>query len=276
MLSRLVRRIRRAATGDAGINLLELMVATTITAILGAAATMYFVGSENSSNRTIATTQASAGARITLDSWTSMLRVADWLDTSTKTDRFEEITPTEIVFYADLNNRPTDCATNPTDCQLVTPPTKVVLMLQTTDPSTGEGQLVQIMFKPDNTTPKSVTRLASNVTPTDGQPIFQPYLNSGGPVDTSVWQQGCLSGATVKAGLCLNSVPAGAGMLDPTLPTGSNTPVAGPLRGNPAQNVDTILQSIGGITIAFTASDPTNSASLDFTSSASVNSGFTS
>jgi prepilin-type N-terminal cleavage/methylation domain-containing protein len=275
MLTDLVRRMRRAASGDAGMSLAELLVTIVIVAILGAVATVYFVGTENTGNDTIATTQASAQARITLDSWTSLLRVADWFDTSTKTDRFEEITPTKIVFYADLNNRPTDCASVPADCQLVNPRTKVALMLQTTNQSTGEGQLVQVIFKSDNTTPKSVSRLGLNVTPTDGQPIFQPYLISGGAVDVAT-TMGCVRSATLTAGLCLSSAPAGAGMLDPTLATGSNTPTAGQLRGNPATaaTVDQQLQSIAGITIAFKVSDPHDSASLDFTSSAAVNSGF--
>jgi prepilin-type N-terminal cleavage/methylation domain-containing protein len=275
MLTNFVRRVRAAATGDAGMSLVELLVTIVIVSILGAATTVYFVGSENGSNRTIATTQASAGARVTLDSWTSLLRVADWLDTSTQTDRFEEITPTKIVFYADLNNRPTDCTQVPADCQLVNPPTKVALMLQTTNQATGEGQLVQIIFKSDNTTAQSVTRLALNVTPTDGQPIFQPYLVSGGSVDVAA-TLGCVRSATLTAGLCLDSPPAGAGMIDPTLATGSNTPTSGQLRANPAtaSTVNTTLQNIGGITIAFTASDPDDTTSVDFTSSAAVNSGF--
>ena len=276
MLTTLVRRVRASAVGDAGMSLAELLVTIVIVAILGAVATVYFVGTENNGNDTIATTQASAQARITLDSWTSLLRVADWLDGSTKTDRFEEITPTEIVFYANLDNRPTDCASVPTDCQLVNPPTKVALMLQTTNQSTGEGQLVQIIFKSDNTTPKSVTRLGLNVSPTNGAPIFQPYQTSGGPVDPSMWQQGCSSGATITTGLCLQGPPAGAGMLDPSLASGSNTPTAGPLRANAAiaTTVNQTLQSIAGITIAITISDPHDSTSLDFTSSAAVNSGF--
>ena len=65
-------------------------------------------------------------------------------------------------------------------------------------------------------------------------------------------------------------------MIDPTLAAGSNTPTGGQLRANPATAtvVNSTLQNIGGITIAFTASDPHDSASVDFTSSAAVNSGF--
>jgi Tfp pilus assembly protein PilW len=265
MLTRLLAA--RRPRGDAGISLMELVVAMTLTVLLGTLAVNFFVTTNKSGLKTELTNQSVADARVTLDSWTSMLRVATWLDSSAQTDRFEEITPTKIVFYANLDNRTTAD-------QQVGAPTKVVLMLRQTNPTTGDGQLVQVIFGPDNATPTSVRQLAFNVTPTGGagQPVFQPYNEGGGPVD--VTQLGCESGNTPVAGLCLQTAPTGAGMLDPQLGSSSLAVSGGPLRGNPAVNVDTTLQSIAGVTVAFTATDPNHLSAVAFSGGASVNSGF--
>jgi type II secretory pathway pseudopilin PulG len=258
---------RRRAADDAGITLIELIVSMTITTILMTFGIVFFVQAERSGYKSSLTNQQTADARLTLDSWTSMLRVAGWLDQSAKTDRFEEITPTKIVFYANLNNR------NTADFQVGTA-TKVALMLRVTNAATGDGQLVEVVFKPNNTTPKTVRQVAVNASPTGGAPIFQPYNQIGGAVDIAN-TTGCKQGNTPVAGLCLQTPPAGAGMLDPTLAaTGPLAVSAGPLRGNPALNEDSTLRSIAGITIAFTVNDTAHTDSLDFTSSASVNSGF--
>ena len=265
MLTAFGRRLR----ADDGITLVELLVSMTVTTILGALTIIFFISAEHSGYKSVLTNQATADARNTLDSWTSLLRVAGWLDPTAKTDRFEEITPTKIVFYANLDNR------NTAD-QTVGAPTKVALMLRTTDAATGEGQLIQVIFKPDNTTPDSVRQVAFEVTPTGGpgHAIFQPYTAAGGAIDVTT--PGCLSGGTPQPGLCLQTLPANAGMVDPQIGPGSLAVSSGPLRGYPdaAVDVDSTLAGIGGITIDFTATDPMQSDPLEFTSSASVNSGF--
>lgn len=265
MLTLLRRRLR----ADDGITLVELLVAMTVTTILGALTIIFFVSAEHSGNKSILTNQSTADARNTLDSWTSLLRVAGWLDPTAKTDRFEEITPTKIVFYANLNNRSTAD-------QTVGAPTKVALMLRTTNAATGEGQLIQVIFKSDNTTPESVRELAFDVTPTGGpgHAIFQPYTETGGAIDVTT--PGCLSGGTPQPGLCLQTLPANAGMVDPQVGAGALTVSSGALRGYPDAlvDVDTTLADIGGITIDFTATDSMQSDPLEFRSSASVNSGF--
>jgi Tfp pilus assembly protein PilW len=266
VLSALRRRVLNR--DDAGITLAELVVAMTITTILMTVATIFFVNAERSGYKSALTNQTTADARTTLDSWTSMIRVAGWLDGSATTDRFEEITPTKIVFYANLNNRDSASLTT-------TALTKVALMLRVTDAATGEGQLMEVTFNADNTTPKTVRQVAFNASPTGGAgtAIFRPYNEVGGDVDVQN-TQGCLNGATPVAGLCLQAPPSGHGMLDPTIATGATTPSQGPLLGNPALNVDGTLQDIAGVTIAFTVSDPTHTATQDFTGAASVNSGF--
>lgn len=268
MLTTLRRRLGGLRRDDRGISLMELVVAMGISTILGTMALTFFVGSQRAGYASVLTNQNTADARVTLDSWTSMLRVAGWLDPGAKTDRFEEITPTKIVFYANLDNRGSAS-------QQVGALTKVALMLRTTNPATGEGQLIEVRFKPDNTTPESVRQLGFNAMPTGGtgQPVFQPYLRIGAPVDT-VNTTGCLNGTTPEPGLCLQSPPIGAGMLDPRVAPGGLAVSTGPLRGNPATNVDSMLANISGVTVAFTVTDPSHTSSMDFAGSASVNSGF--
>ena len=275
MLSRRWQAVRsravrsRLATDDRGVTLAELMVSMILTTILGTMAVLFFVGASHSGYKSVLTNQNSGDARLTLDSWTSMLRVAGWLDPSLKTDRFEEITSTKIVFYANLNNRST-VVSGAFNAPAAT--TKVALLLRVSTPSTGVGQLVEVVFNADNTTVKSVRQLGFSAKATSGLPVFQPYSRSGSPLDLT--QLGCLSGTTPTAGLCLQTGQPGAGMLDPSIGAGSLAVTSGTYRGNPALNVDKALGQIGSIAIAFTALDPSNTSSMDFKSLASVSSGY--
>ena len=49
---------------------------------------------------------------------------------------------------------------------------------------------------------------------------------------------------------------------------------SGPLRGNSALKVDKALNQVGSIAISFTVLDSSNTSSMDFTSLASVSSGY--
>jgi type II secretory pathway pseudopilin PulG len=264
----LTARLRRLRSDDRGITLAELLVAMGISTIIGTVGVFFFVGASRTGYKTVLTNQNTGDARVTLDSWTSMLRVAGWLDTGAQTDRFEEITPTKIVFYANLDNRTTAD-------QTVGAVTKVALMLRTTNAATGQGNLIEVRFNSDNATVKSVRQVAFNVQPTGGagQAVFLPRNHAGGAVDT-INTNGCRSGSTAKPGLCLQSPPAGAGLLDPRVSATSMAVSSGSLRGNPAVNVDTTLADIGSITVAFTVRDPSGTAIMDYSGTASVNSGF--
>jgi len=265
-LSRL-RRIR--LSDDRGMTLAELMVSMTLTTILGTMAVLFFVGATREGYRTVLTNQNSGDARLTLDSWTNMLRVAGWLDPNTEADRFEEITPTKIVFYANLNNR---VASTSAPYTAPSPTTKVALMLRVSNASTGVGQLIEVIFKADNTTVQSVRQLGFSAKATGSSPIFQPYSRSGSPLNLSLG--GCLSNSTVTAGLCLQSGQPGAGMLDPTVSATGLSVSSGPLRGNSALNVDKVMNQVGSIGIAFTVLDSSNTSSMDYSSLASVSSGY--
>jgi hypothetical protein len=258
----------RLKAEDRGVTLAELMVSMMLTTILGTMAVLFFVGASHAGYKTVLTNQNSGDARLTLDSWTSILRVAGWLDPTTQADRFEEITSTKIVFYANLKNRST--TTGAFTAPAAT--TKVALMLRIGTPSTGIGQLIEVTFKPDNTTVQSVRQLGFNAKATAGLPVFQPYSRAGSALDLT--QPGCLSGTTPTPGLCLQTGQAGSGMLDPTVGAGSLAVSSGTLRGNPALKVDKSLNQIGSVGIAFTALDPSNTSSMAFTSLAAVSSGF--
>lgn|GEM_PF-2187058 len=274
MLSRRWRTLRSGLAAsrladDRGVTLAELMISMILTTILGTMAVLFFVGASHAGYKTVLTNQNSGDARLTLDSWTSMLRVAGWLDPTTQADRFEEVTSTKIVFYANLNNRSTAVSGTFTSPAATT---KVVLMLRVSVPATGVGQLIEVTFQPDNTTVKTVRQLGFNAKKTGTLPVFQPYSRSGSPVDLT--QLGCLNGVTPTAGLCLQSGQTGAGMLDPTIGTASLSVSSGSYRGNPALKVDKVLNQVGSIGIAFTALDPSNTSSMDFSSLASVSSGY--
>jgi hypothetical protein len=198
-----------------------------------------------------------------------MLRVAGWLDPNTEADRFEEITATKIVFYANLNNR---VASTSAPYSAPSATTKVALMLRVSNASTGIGQLIEVTFKSDNTTVATARQLGFSAKATGSKPIFQPYSRSGSPLDLT--QQGCRSGSTATAGLCLQSGQPGSGMLDPTVSATGLSVSSGLLRGNPSLNVDKAMNQIGSIGIAFTVLDSSNTSSMDYTSLASVSSGY--
>jgi hypothetical protein len=241
MLTRL-SRLRE----DAGMTLAEVMVSCTVAVIVLTFGSLFFVATSRSSDHTAQVDQALGSARTVLGRWTSFVRVAGWLDPGSATDRFEEITPTKLVFYAGLGNR--------TGGSLqLTAVTKVALILDRPAGS-ASGRLVEVVFGPDNTTPKSVRQLGFVAGPTGSTPVFQPYNAIGGDVGVGN-TQGCVQNAAPAVGLCLQSPPSGAGLLDPQVTTSSGklSVSSGPLRGNPALKVDQILNSIAGIRIAFTA-----------------------
>jgi type II secretory pathway pseudopilin PulG len=257
---------------DAGITLAELVVSMTLLTILLAIGGTFFVTAIRSTNATTLTNQQTADARLTLDSWTAKLRVAAWLD-SAQTDRFEVVTSNKIVFYANLNNRATTDFT-------VGPVSKVVLMLKTTNAATGDGQLIEIVFQGNTTTPTYVRRVALNARAIGGagNPIFTPYNYAGGEINPASYN-GCIANGVVKPGLCLSTLPAGAGMADPTVGLTDNTVTSGALTANPAYNPtdhgsDFTLQSIVAVKIGFTVSDTADTVNQDYESMAAVNSGY--
>lgn len=271
MLSRLRRSAARRLGNrdDAGISLTELIVSMALTSILMAIGGTFLITSMHTTADTTLTNGQTADARLTLDSWIAKLRVASYLD-SAHTDRIEELTPNKIVFYANLDNRNTNTFT-------VGSVSKVVLMLKQTNAASGDGQLIEIVFQGNTTTPTSVRRIALNARPVDGPgtSIFTGYRYDGSELDPASFR-GCRSGTTVTSGLCLQALPAGAGVADPTVGLASNAVTSGDLTGNPADDVDSYLNAVVAIKIGFTVSDTADTVSQNYQSEAALNSGYAS
>lgn len=104
MLTRLRRRLR-SAPQDAGVSLIEIVVAMGMSTILGAAALLFFTAANNSAASSLDRSISSAQARGALQAWTAYLRVSDGPTAGVPGHRFEWITTTSTVFYADLGNR---------------------------------------------------------------------------------------------------------------------------------------------------------------------------
>jgi type II secretory pathway pseudopilin PulG len=197
MLTSLTGRLRRTRErSDAGITLVEMVVSMSLMTIIGSMAVTFFVGMNRASTATTDANLSTAGARTVLDSWTSLLRVAD---SPTKPGdaggRIVTITPTEIQFYADVNNRA--CSST---CGAATHPTKVDLSLTS-------GSLVEKRFVYANgaypSTPTSTDTLASGAS-TSGW-LFTPYVNGNPPTPTL---PALCPGGT--AGICTGTTGASA------------------------------------------------------------------
>lgn len=115
MLSFLRSRIRSAAHGDAGLTLVELLVAMVLSTLVGAMTLLTFIGASSASSATGDRMTGTADARTTLQQWQSLIQVADTAPTGptdcssgTTSHRFEWIGMDDILFYANVDNRPSD------------------------------------------------------------------------------------------------------------------------------------------------------------------------
>jgi prepilin-type N-terminal cleavage/methylation domain-containing protein len=156
---------------DAGVTLIEMVVGMTLAAILGALTLTMVVAITNSASASTDRVIGAAQARTTLQAWASYLRVADGTTPGSPSHRFEWITGTDMLFYADLNTRTAQAA--------ATAPVMVWLRSDTSK------QLVEEQFAFDTTvgayprTPKICRILATNV----GSLTFTPYTASSSDTD---------------------------------------------------------------------------------------------
>ncbi|GAB2482277.1 pilus assembly FimT family protein [Jatrophihabitans fulvus] len=137
MLSR-VRRIRRE-TPDAGVSLTELIVTMTLMSIVGAMALGWMVGSTTATGRTTESSIDTARARTAVDTWSSMLGVMS--PVATPGGRELAVDSDTIKFLAQLNSKPSSCATSCTTAAA----TEVTLGI---DDATGD--LVQVITRADS------------------------------------------------------------------------------------------------------------------------------
>lgn len=152
MLTGVRARLRTVRCGaDAGVTLVELLVGMALSTIIAAMTLALFVNVNDSTQGSTDRAIVGAQARTVLQSWTSYLHVADGPTYGNPSHRFEWITSTEMLFYADLGNRASSSA------DAVTAPTTVWLRL------TG-GRLIEELFNYGSTTPKACRILADHVT----------------------------------------------------------------------------------------------------------------
>jgi prepilin-type N-terminal cleavage/methylation domain-containing protein len=110
MPTRLSRRVTDRlhavrAERDAGVTLMEVMVAMTLSTVLGAMTLALFVNINTASSDTTDRTISTSSVRNALQSWTAYLRVADGTTPGSRLNRIEWLTAKDMLFYADVNNR---------------------------------------------------------------------------------------------------------------------------------------------------------------------------
>ena len=173
-LNSLRRRVHRVrAGGESGISLMELVMAMTLSVILGAITTVLFVAVDSSTAASTDRAIDSAKARNVLQAWTSYLQVSDGPTAGSAVNRFEWFSPTNILFYSGLFNRSQGSLTT------TSAPTLIWLRLS------SAGQLVEEQFKPIPTSfpasPTTCRILSSGVT---ASKLFTPYSSTGGDLSS--------------------------------------------------------------------------------------------
>jgi Tfp pilus assembly protein PilW len=249
MLSRALRRARAASSNDAGISLAELLVAMALATIIGAMTMVTFV---NVSDSTAATTDrviGSSQARNTLQSWTGYLRVADGTTAGSTTNRFEWLTGTDVLFYADLKNRTASADT-------VTAPTMIWLRLD------SASRLVEEQF---SSTAAAGAHWTTCRALADSATAPETDLRSG-LFTASDTTGATLTPTTIGAGVDLGAAPTASAGCQPLPVTVPSAPIGGVV--DPVAVVN--LQSVGSVEIAFTMTDTKGKHPLEFDSVATV------
>ncbi|HEV7192622.1 MAG TPA: hypothetical protein VGN35_05380 [Jatrophihabitantaceae bacterium] len=116
MLTGLRRRVQLVRdSADAGVSLPELLMAMLLSTLLGAVTMVLFVSVDNATSTNTDRSINAAKARNVVQAWTSYLQVSDSATTGSALNRFEWFAPTNVLFYADLYNRPqtATATTNP-------------------------------------------------------------------------------------------------------------------------------------------------------------------
>jgi type II secretory pathway pseudopilin PulG len=105
MLTRQTGSARSA--DDAGISLVEVMVAMVVTAIVGSMMVLYLISSVNSARRADGQNEQAAGARLVLDSWSTLVPLAVDINgqSAAGSVRFYSIAPTSVKFCVAMKNK---------------------------------------------------------------------------------------------------------------------------------------------------------------------------
>jgi hypothetical protein len=120
LTARLRRRLAEATGNDAGITLMELIVAMVVATMVGAMTMLTFLAANKSVQVTGDRLLGTAAARNTLQSWQSLIQVADapqtgsTCSTGVTAHRFEWITDNDMLLYANVANRDASGGCTPT------------------------------------------------------------------------------------------------------------------------------------------------------------------
>jgi type II secretory pathway pseudopilin PulG len=240
MSARVIGRRTRAlhAAGDAGITLMELVVAMVLNVIVGSLAVGIFISVNNSSDTSIDRSVNTAAARNAARDWTAYLRIADGRTVGVKTNRIEWLTANDTLFYAGLYNR--------TVTNLTTTGAPTMMWLRR-DPT---GTLIEEQFASTataGTRPRVCRRMVGGVSVgTASAPIFSAIDKSG----------------AFMSGLDLGTAPtaaAGCVPLPITVPSQSS---------HPDLDAQANLQNVDIVQLDFVLHDTLGTHPIEFTSQA--------
>lgn len=253
MLSRV--RSMPAAHRDAGYSLIELLVGMGLLMIVGGLATVFFVTSSTQAGRAADQAADNSDARSALDTIADELRLADTptARAGDSTSRFEVITATRVMFYANVD------PTSRSSSFGRTPPSLIELVLT-------DNRIIERVYAPTvkyATAPSSATP-APSTTPT---PYPSPYDYTGNyafdyvgnnaaktkPTSTRVLLQGVnlLPTTPVVFTYCTAATSPAVNCTQTTNPKSVsavvvNLPVA-PKNGNAAQSLKTVVAITGAV-----------------------------
>jgi Tfp pilus assembly protein PilW len=235
VIGRRMRTVR--SDGDAGITLMELLVAMVLNVIVGSLAVAIFINVNDSTDNSVDRSVNAAGARNAARDWTAYLRIADGRTAGVKANRIEWLTDNDMLFYADLYNRTV------TNLTVTGAPTMVWLRRDST------GTLIEEQFASTataGTRPTVCRRLVDGVTAgTASAPIFSAIDKTG----------------AFMTGLDLGTAPtASAGCVA--------LPVAVPSQNHPDAEAQANLQNVEIVQLDFVLTDSKGKHPIEFTSQA--------
>ena len=208
---------------DAGLTLTELIVAMTLSMIVMAITLNFFIGSLTSSAATTSQSIDTAQARVILDNWSSLIRIADANGVSSSSPagsaRFALPDADDLVFYANVGNLgSTSARTAPTLIWLSLSDGQLIQKAYRADSPNADPSVIPATYSTYPASPATTQILAGCSSSTAATACGMPgTVSSGGLFAAYYSATGCPSTALSSAGLCT---------IDPNSPGSLNDAVA--------------------------------------------------